>query len=91
MKRARLHEHWRYHLKVEVRLFAALARYLPPGSVGKRAMLELPEGATVGDLARRLGLADVPATALVNGHSRHHATILRDGDVVSFFPPLGGG
>ncbi len=78
-------------MRVEVRMFAALARYLPPGSVGKRAVVELPPGATVDDLARTLGLGDAPASILVNAEARYRLTVLREGDVVSFFPPLAGG
>ena len=78
-------------MKVQVRLFSNLARYLPPGSVGKRATVELDEKSTVADLESRLGLVDEPVTVLVNDERRHPQARLRDGDVVSLFPPIAGG
>ena len=49
-------------MEVEVRLFANLADYGPPGAPGGAARVELPDGATVGDLLRRLRIPDeVPA------------------------------
>ena len=79
-------------MEVEVRLFANLADYLPPGARGGAARVALPAGATVGDLVRRLGIpAEVPRLQLVNGRDATPATPLADADVVTLLPPLAGG
>jgi molybdopterin converting factor small subunit len=55
-------------------------------------LIELPTGATVGDLVRALGIPDeMPRIVLVNGHDAEDVRTLEAGDVVSAFPPLAGG
>ena len=79
-------------MKVEVRLFANLARYLPAGVRGEAATLELPEGATVGELVRHLAIPpELPRLTLANGHDAPPDRPLAPGDVVSIVPPLEGG
>ncbi len=78
-------------IKVEVRLFATLAAYLPEGR-GNAATIELSDGATVGDLIRLLGIPDdIPRITLVNSRDAESERPLVSGDVVSLFPPLSGG
>jgi len=80
-------------LIVEVRLFATLSSYLPPvdratGTAG----VDVPAGATVNDVAVRLGIPDALArVALVNGEEAGPERHLEAGDVVTLFPPLMGG
>jgi sulfur carrier protein ThiS len=78
---------------VEVELFATLTPYLPPGHHHQgRARVELPDGATVADLAARLGIPpEVPRIVLVNGEEAEPERPLGSGDQVTFFPPLAGG
>ena len=79
-------------MTIEVHLFATLARYLPSGSDGGRAVLEVPDGATVDDVARLLGIPDAMARiALVNGREPAPRVRLASSDVVTLFPPLAGG
>jgi molybdopterin converting factor small subunit len=79
-------------MKVEVRLFAALASYLPGESDDSAVTVELPEGETVASAIRRLGIPDtMPLITLVNGRDAAPDQPLRDGDVLSVFPPLAGG
>lgn len=79
-------------VEVEVHLFANLADYGPPGTRGGEARVELPTGATVRDLLRRLRIPDeVPRLLLVNGRDVDPAEILRPGDTVDVLPPLVGG
>jgi sulfur-carrier protein len=79
-------------VRVEVKLFATLERYLPDCAEGDTATLELPDGATVAHLARRLHVPeDLLFLAAVNGHEAPCDTRLRPGDVVALFPPLAGG
>ena len=55
-------------------------------------MLDVPDGGTVADVARRLGIpADLARVVLVNGRDAAPEQPLAPGDVVSIFPPLAGG
>jgi molybdopterin synthase sulfur carrier subunit len=79
-------------VKIQVRLFANLADYLPAGSRGSHASVEVPEGVTVGDLVRRLGIpGDLPHLCLVNGAEADAGRRLSRGDSVDLIPPLAGG
>jgi molybdopterin converting factor small subunit len=79
-------------VEVEVHLFANLADYGPPGARGGAGRVELPDGATVRDLLRRLRIPDeVPRLLLVNGRDVDPAVSLSPGDVVDVLPPLVGG
>lgn len=56
------------------------------------AVIDVPEGSTVDDLARRLGIpADMARVVLVNGHDAEPGRTLVADDAVSIFPPLMGG
>jgi len=79
-------------VRVEVRLFATLAAFLPPDSRDGAAQLEIPEGSTVADVARRLGIPpDLARVVLVNGRDMGAQASLAGRDVVTIFPPLAGG
>lgn len=79
-------------MKVEVRLFATLARYLPEPSESGSATVEIPEGSTARQLVSVLGIpAGIPVVILVNGQDATPDQTLRDGDTLTLFPPLAGG
>lgn len=79
-------------MKVEVRLFATLAAYLPGDEEGGSVTLDLGEGSTVGDVVRSLRIpGDLPFLTMVNGRDAALDQPLADGDVLSLFPPLAGG
>jgi len=79
-------------VRVEVRLFATLARYLPKPSQTDSGPLEVAEGSTVGDLAAALGIPpDLSRITLVNDVEAEESRRLNPGDVVTLFPPLAGG
>lgn len=79
-------------MKVEVHLFATLTAFLPPGSRTGVAVLDVPAGSTVRDVASRLGIPpDLDRVGLVNGREAEPDTSLRADDVVTLFPPLAGG
>ena len=79
-------------MRIRVRVFAA-AREL----VGKGELLqELPDGATVQDLADRLfdaypGLRPMRLRFAQNSAYAAPEAALHDGDEVAFIPPVGGG
>ncbi len=77
---------------VEVRLFATLAAFLPADGRGGATRLEVPEGTTPRELARRLGIPpELERVTLVNGLDTDPDRPLRSEDVVTVFPPLAGG
>lgn len=80
-------------LKIEVALFAALARYLPAGSADRSVTLEFPTAITLAEVLSHLGIPREGAhLVLVNGvHQPDHSVQLHDGDRVAVFPPLAGG
>ncbi|MBI4587254.1 MAG: MoaD/ThiS family protein [Candidatus Rokubacteria bacterium] len=79
-------------MKIEVRLFATLAAYLPDEGDGRSAVLELAEGSTATDAVRFLQIpTEIPMMMLINGRDAASEQPLTDGDVLSLFPPLAGG
>jgi molybdopterin synthase sulfur carrier subunit len=78
-------------VRVEVRAFATVAAFLPSGRRAA-AIVEVPEGGTVLDVARAIGIPDeMPLVALVNGRDAETSQPLERDDVVTLFPPLAGG
>ena len=76
-------------VNVRIRLFAALRERAGAGSLE----LDLPEGATVGDVWSRLELGDEPGGLL---YARNRAYVerteaLQAGDEVALIPPVSGG
>lgn len=80
-------------MTIEVRLFATLARFLPPQRTSAdSALLEVPEFSTIADMAVALGIPKtLPWVALVNGQEAPGERRLAARDVVTLFPPLAGG
>ncbi len=74
-------------MEIKVRLFATLRE-----NRDKELQLSLSEGVTPADIFVKLEIAkeDV-AILLVNGRDGSPGQALKDGDVVSIFPPVGGG
>ena len=79
-------------MKIEVRLFATLAAYLPHREGGPSVWLEPGEGSSVKDVVGALPIPDgTPFVTLLNGRDAAPEQPLADGDVLSLFPPLAGG
>jgi molybdopterin converting factor small subunit len=79
-------------MKVEVRLFALLERYLPAGSEGDSVSLDVPPGTTVGDVVESLKIpSELSCLTVVNGRDAPPGQVLAPGDVLAMFPPLAGG
>ena len=80
-------------MNVEVRLFATLRAYLPPGSSRTAAPLDLPAGSSIADVIDRLGIPhDQAALMLVNGiYEGDQRRQLEDGHVLSIWPHVAGG
>lgn len=79
-------------MTIQVALYAGLTRYLPLGAQERKATLRVPDGATVLEVMRQLGVPDdVPCIPVVDGKRATAETVLRDGETLSLFPPLTGG
>jgi molybdopterin synthase sulfur carrier subunit len=79
-------------VRVEIRLFATLERFLPPGSRDGVAVLDVPDGSTASEVALRLGIpAGFDRVLLVNGREAPPERTLAPGDVLDLYPPLSGG
>jgi molybdopterin converting factor small subunit len=79
-------------ITVHVKLFATLRRHRPDLGIGEAFPVELPPGATVGDLIRQLDLPDDQVKIVfVNALFREADHVLADGDEIGIFPPVGGG
>lgn len=74
-------------MKIRVKLFASLRE----GRFDE-AELEVPAGGSVLDAMTAAGLREGEATVIFRNARHVDANdTLRDGDVLSFFPPVGGG
>jgi molybdopterin converting factor small subunit len=79
-------------VRVEVRLYATLRRYVPQLGIGEALELELDGGATLRQIFKRLGLPESEVKrVIVNGLSKGYEYVLLDGDRVAIFPPVAGG
>lgn len=81
-------------MKLTVKLFAAARELAGCGEIG----IELPTGATVGELRAGLVIAAPALAALaqrsmvaVNEEYAIDATLLRESDVAALIPPVSGG
>lgn len=74
-------------MKVEVRLFA----YFREGR-DKKLFLEFDEPVTAGDIIKQINInVEEVSILLINGRDGKPDTKLSDNDVLSLFPPVGGG
>ena len=79
-------------MKVRLRLFATLARYLPSDADGDGVTVALAAGATLADALAPLGIpSSEEYVAVVNGVHVDLDAHLADGDELTLFPPLSGG
>ena len=80
-------------MNIEVRLFATLREYLPTGSERTCARIDMPACASIVDVLTKLGIPEAAAfLVLVNGsYEADRRRKLEDGNVLSIWPPIGGG
>ena len=80
-------------MNVEVRLFAMLRDYLPPGGDRTGVQIETPDGASIADVISKLGIpARLAHLVLLDGrHVPDRRRRLKDGCVLSIWPPIAGG
>jgi molybdopterin converting factor small subunit len=76
-------------IEVTVKFFATLRKYGP-----EKEVISIPEHSKVKLLFDKYNIPEDERKAiiLVNGHPhRELKTILKDGDLIAIFPPIGGG
>ena len=79
-------------MEIEVKLFATLRDYLPEGSSRFSCKMKIEGSTRVEDILTNLKIPEeMPKIILVNGVHGKKDQILRDGDVLSVFPPVAGG
>ncbi len=79
-------------MEIEVKLFATLRDYLPKGSGRFSCRMEVNEKARVQDILTKLGIPEeIPKIILINGVHAKKDQPLKEGDVLSIFPPVAGG
>ena len=75
-------------IKIELKLFVTLSKYLPKDS----ECLEIPEGTNVGNLILDLGIPrELVKLIFINGKRKDSKYRLKNNDRVGLFPPVGGG
>jgi molybdopterin converting factor small subunit len=80
-------------MKIEIKLYASLARYMPDLEGGdESSKTEIREGTTVSRLLESL---DVPPNRIklifLNGIHANGDEVLKNGDRLGVFPPVAGG
>ena len=79
-------------VEVELRLFGELRGYMKDLEIGEARIIELSEGATIGELMKYLKIPDeIVKIIFVNGRSRGLDYRLHEEDRVALFPPVAGG
>ena len=83
-------------MKVVVKLYAMLEKYLPPGAVDNQIATEVLPDATVGRVLSGFSLPpEMCHLVLVNGlfvpPSERMTRVLKEGDHLAVWPPVAGG
>lgn len=79
-------------MEIEVKLFATLREYLPKGSGQFSCKMEVDGSTRVQDILLRLKMPEqIPKIILINGVHGKREQALKEGDVLSIFPPVAGG
>ena len=73
---------------ITVKCFASLASFQPSNAEA----FPITPGETVAEVMKRLGIpGENVALIFVDNVHQSPGTVLKDGDTVGFFPPIGGG
>lgn len=79
-------------MKVKLKAFATLRRFLNDVPVGQSLEVEISAGSTVSDLVEHFQIpTDELKICFVNGIICEPDRLLHEGDEVGVFPPVGGG
>jgi sulfur-carrier protein len=79
-------------MEIEVKLFATLRDYLPEGSGRFSCKMKIESHTRIEDIMSNLKIPEeMPKIILLNGIHGKKDQVLKDGDVLSVFPPVAGG
>ena len=79
-------------MKVEVRVFATLRRYLPELGIGEPKVLEVPDGTTLDEIREVLELPDEEVKVIMVNHLQAAPEDpAADGDRITYIPAVAGG
>ncbi len=83
-------------MRITVKLFATLSRYLPAGTERNVAEIDVPDGATVADVIEWLGLPEEEVhMTLLDGRfvapEERASTPIAPGQALAIWPPVAGG
>ncbi len=79
-------------MEIEVKLFATLRDYLPKGSGRFSCRMEIGGHTRVQEILTKLNIPEeIPKIILINGVHGKKEQVLKEGDVLSIFPPVAGG
>jgi molybdopterin synthase sulfur carrier subunit len=79
-------------MKIEIHLFASLAKYLPENAKNKTCIIEISDHSVISDLIKKMTIPDHAIKLIfLNGIHASRTSVLKNGDRVGIFPPVGGG
>ena len=79
-------------MRIEVNLYATLKKYIKKETFGQSSVIDAKDGLCVKDMMQKLKIpADLVKLIFINGVHAKRDTILKDGDRLGLFPPVGGG
>ena len=79
-------------MRIEVRVFATLRRYLPELGIGEAKVMEIAEGTTLDEIRGVLGLpAEEVKVIMVNHRQAFAEDLAEDGDRITYIPAVAGG
>ena len=79
-------------MRIEVNLYATLKRYMKNKIFGKSSEIYVEDGLCVKDVMQKLKIpADLVKLIFINGVHAKRDALLKDGDRIGLFPPVGGG
>jgi len=79
-------------MKVEVRVFATLRRYLPDLGISEPKRLEVPDGTTLDEIREMLGLpAEEVKAIMVNHLQAAPGDLAKDEDRIAYIPAVAVG
>ena len=79
-------------MKIELRLYASLAAFMPEQTGGRSLTMEVSDGTTIRDLLQQLKVPKKEIKVIfLNGVHANDGDILKEGDRVGIFPAVAGG
>lgn len=83
-------------MHLTVKLYAGLSPFLPAAAANNAVQLDLADGTTPADIIDRFNLPEeLVHIVLLNGiyirPEDRNSTVLKEGDVLSMWPPVAGG